>query len=325
MRWLPGATSGMGIIMAAPTSPAPFHCRNCGNARADRFCARCGQDSRDHSRELRELLRDCAEHLLAFDLKSLRSFRTLITKPGQLTLDWAQGRRMEWVSPFRLYLGASFLFYVALWLSGLALLQMKAEALTPAQITAHGMTPHMDGSPIYQFSPEMFVAPGSKLVLPTETVERLHELADGTGIPRLSALAEIILLDPQRLNETADIWLPRILFALVPLAAGLFALFRARKPLLYMDHLAFALHLQTFIFLLTIPMMPLWARTDNDWASIVPGLIILGYGALAHRRVYGNALWVSTIKVLVVLSIYLTAMVLGLLFVTAADLWHTLA
>jgi hypothetical protein len=186
------------------------------------------------------------------------------------------------------------------------------------------MTPHADGSPIYMFSPEMFVAPAQKLVLPPETVKRLHELADGTGIPRLSAVAEIILLDPQRLNETADIWLPRILFALVPLAAGLFALFRARKPLLYMDHLAFALHLQTFIFLLTIPMMPLWARTDNDWASIIPGLIILGYGALAHRRVYGNALWLSTIKVLIVLSIYLTVMVLGLLFVTAADLWHTL-
>ena len=310
--------------MAAPTSPAPFHCRNCGHARADRFCARCGQDSRDHSRELRELLRDCAEHLLAFDLKSLRSFRALILEPGRLTQDWAQGRRMQWVSPFRLYLAASFLFYVALWTSGLALLQITPQVLTSQEIAAHGMTPHADGSPIYQFSPEMFVTPGTKLVLPPETVKRLHELADGTGIPRLASLAEIILLDPQRLNGTADIWLPRILFALVPLAAGLFALFRARRPLLYMDHLAFAFHLQTFIFLLTIPMMPLWARTDSDWASIVPGLIILGYGALAHRRVYGNALWLSVVKVLIVLSIYLTAMLLGLLLVTALDLWLSL-
>jgi len=310
--------------MAAPTSPAPFHCRNCGHDRADRFCARCGQDSRDHSRELRELLRDCVEHLLAFDLKSVRSFRALILEPGRLTQDWILGRRMQWVSPFRLYLAASFLFYVALWISGLALLQITAVPISAERIAAEGLKPHMDGSPIYQFSPDMFVTPSPRLVLPPETVERLHDLADGTGIPRLAALVESILLDPQRLNGTADIWLPRILFALVPVAAALFALFRARRPLLYMDHLAFAFHLQAFIFLLTIPMMPLWARTDNDWASIGPGLIILAYGALAHRRVYGNRLWLSVVKVLIVLSIYLTAMLLGLLLVTALDLWLSL-
>jgi len=311
--------------MPAPASPTPFHCRNCGQPRADRFCARCGQDSRDHSRELRELARDCVEHLLAFDLKSARSFRTLVLQPGQLTLDWAQGRRMHWVSPFRLYLAASFLFYVALWISGLALLQITATPMTDAEVQASHMSPHADGTPIYMFAPDMFVPPISQIVVPPQTAGRLHAYADETGIPKLAALVELILLNPQRLNDAADIWLPRILFALVPLSAALFALFRARRPLLYMDHLAFALHLQSFIFLLSILMMPLWARTDKAWASIVPGLIILAYGALAHRRAYGNALWLSGLKVFVVLSIYLTALLFGLLFVTAADLWRTLA
>lgn len=311
--------------MPAPASPAPFHCRNCGHARTDRFCARCGQDSRDHSRELKDLVRDFAEHVLAFDLKSARSLCTLITKPGQLTLDWAQGRRMQWVSPFRLYLGASFLFYVALWFSGLALLQITATPMSDAQIKAAGMTPHADGSPIYVFGPEMFVPPVAQIVVPPQTIERLRALADQTGIPRLAALAEMVLANPARLNEAADIWLPRILFALVPLAACLFALFRGRRLLLYMDHLAFALHLQSFIFLLSIAMMPLWAHDDSLPASIGPGLIILAYGALAHRRVYGNALWLSALKVLVVLSVYLTAMLFGLIVVAGYELWRTLA
>ena len=325
MRWLRGAEVCYPVGMPAPASPAPFHCRNCGHPRADRFCARCGQDSRDHSRELRELVRDFAEHVLAFDLKSARSLCTLIVKPGQLTLDWAQGRRMQWVSPFRLYLGASFLFYVALWISGLALLQITAVPMTPEQLAADGMSPHADGSPIYQFSPEMFVPPVPQLVLPPETVTRLQALTDHAGIPRLGALIEMVVTNPARLNEAADVWLPRILFALVPLAACLFGLFRGRRPLLYMDHLAFALHLQSFIFILSIAMMPLWSRYDNPPVSIGPGLIILSYGALAHRRVYGNALWLSALKVLIVLTIYLLLLIFGLTLFAAYDLWCTLA
>ncbi|HLZ67360.1 MAG TPA: DUF3667 domain-containing protein [Aliidongia sp.] len=310
--------------MPAPTSPAPFHCRNCGHPRADRFCARCGQDSRDHSRELGELFRDFAEHVLAFDLKSIRTLGTLLTKPGQLTLDWAQGRRMTWVSPLRLYLGASFLFYVALWASGLALLQISATPMTDAEIQAAGIKPHDDGTPIYFFSPEMFVKPVPQVTVPPQTSERLRVLADSTGIPKLAPLAEAVLANPARLNEAADVWLPRILFALVPLAAALFALFRGHKPLLYMDHLAFALHLQSFIFLLAIAMMPLWARYDTMTVSVGPGLVILAYGALAHRRTYGNALWLSAIKVLIVLSIYLTTLLFGLIAVAGYELWRTL-
>jgi len=310
--------------MAAPTSPAPFLCRNCGHARADRFCARCGQDSRDHSRELRELLRDCAEHLLAFDLKSLRSFRALILEPGRLTVDWAHGRRMAWVSPFRLYLASSFIFYVALWMSGLALMQIMAVSLTPAEIQAAHLTPHPDGTPIYQFEPAMLIPPVAPFEIPAVTSQKLHDWAANGGVPGLATLFERVLADPARLNEAADIWLPRILFALVPLCACLFALFRARRPLLFLDHLTFALHLQSFIFLLSAAMMPIWSLTDADSAGYIPGIIIVGYGALAHRRLYGNALWLSAIKVLIVLAIYLVTLALGLLAVAMAALWPTL-
>jgi hypothetical protein len=298
--------------MPAPASPAPFHCRNCGHPRADRFCARCGQDSRDHSRELRELLRDFVEHMLAFDLKSARSFWALIVRPGQLTLDWAQGRRIQWVSPFRLYLGASFLFYVALWISGLALLQIQATPMT------------LEALKVYQFTPVMLVQPTAPLEIPPLTSQRLQAYADQAGLPKLAVVVRSVLANPARLNEAADVWMPRILFALVPLCACLFALFRARRPMLFLDHLTFALHLQSFIFLLSVAMMPIWCRTDDPWASIIPALIILAHGTLAHRRVYANAYWFSAIKVLVVLTIYLTLLLLGLVIVAVADLSRTL-
>jgi hypothetical protein len=310
--------------MPAPASPAPFHCRNCGHPRADRFCARCGQDSRDHSRELKDLFRDFVEHMLAFDLKSARSFWALVARPGQLTLDWAEGRRMLWVSPFRLYLGASFLFYVALWLSGLALLQIQATPLTLEALRRADIAPHADGTPVYQFEPVMLVPPVAPLEIPPLTSQRLQSYGEQAGLPRLATIVQKVLANPARLNEAADVWMPRILFALVPLCACLFALFRAKRHLLFLDHLAFALHLQSFIFVLAAAMMPVWSWTDDPWASIVPGIVILVHGAFAHRRVYGNALWFSALKVLVVLTIYLTMLLIGLFIVAIADLSHTL-
>lgn len=324
MRWLPGPSSAISGSMPAPRSPTPFHCRNCGQPRADRYCARCGQDSRDHSRELKELFRDGIEHLLAFDLKSAQTFWTLMTRPGQLTVDWAEGRRMAWVSPFRLYLGASFLFYLALWLSGIALLQIQATPLTPEAVQAAGIQPHPDGSPIYEFEPVMLVPPSAPIEIPTITRQKLHGFADRAGIDGLATVVENVLANPGRLNDAADIWMPRILFALVPLCAGLFALFQWRRQRLFLDHLSFAFHLQSFIFVLSVAMMPIWVRTDDVVSSTIPGLIILGYAALAHRRVYGNALWLSGLKVLIVLSIYLILLVFGLLLVAIADLWHSL-
>ncbi|GGF36841.1 hypothetical protein GCM10011611_49140 [Aliidongia dinghuensis] len=265
-------------------------------------------------------MRDFVEHVLAFDLKSARSFWTLVAKPGQLTLDWAEGRRIQWVSPFRLYLGASFLFYVALWLSGLALLQIQATPMTLDALNAAGIPPHADGTPVYQFEPAMLVPPVPPLEVPPLTSQRLQSYADEAGMPKLAAIVQKILANPAQLNEAADVWMPRILFALVPLCACLFALFRARRPLLFLDHLTFALHLQGFIFLLAVAMMPVWYRTDHLAASIIPGLVILAYGTLAHRRAYGNALWLSALKVLVVLAIYLTLLLAGLFIVAVAAL-----
>jgi hypothetical protein len=77
------------------------------------FCAHCGQKAKPLDPTLRELARDVAGELTDVDSKLLRSVRYLFTRPGFLSREHAEGRRASYVSPVRLYLVFSVLFFAA--------------------------------------------------------------------------------------------------------------------------------------------------------------------------------------------------------------------
>ena len=86
-------------------------CLNCGAALDGPFCARCGQKAVHPKPTLHELLHDALEEFLHFDGKIVQTLRTLVTRPGQLTVDVVSGRRARYIAPLRLYLTVSVLFF----------------------------------------------------------------------------------------------------------------------------------------------------------------------------------------------------------------------
>jgi len=88
-------------------------CANCGAALTGAFCARCGQKVKPLDPTLRELAGDVAGELTDIDGRLLRSVRYLFTRPGFLSREHAEGRRASYVSPLRLYLVFSVLFFAA--------------------------------------------------------------------------------------------------------------------------------------------------------------------------------------------------------------------
>jgi hypothetical protein len=89
--------------MPLATNPA---CPSCGASAAGRYCAQCGERFlKAQDFELRHFLSEHVLHeMLEFDGKLPRTLRVLLTRPGQLALDYAAGRRKPYVSPLRLYL-----------------------------------------------------------------------------------------------------------------------------------------------------------------------------------------------------------------------------
>jgi hypothetical protein len=87
------------------------NCPNCGATLAGPFCAQCGQKATQLNPSLRDILRDVVDEVLNVDSKILQSVRLLLTRPGFLSREQLMGRRIRHVSPIRLYLLCSVVYF----------------------------------------------------------------------------------------------------------------------------------------------------------------------------------------------------------------------
>jgi len=91
---------------------APTHCANCGRALAGAYCAACGQKAAPLDPTVRDVFHDVGQEIFNVDGKTLGSIRLLLTRPGFLTREHLEGRRIRYVSPLRLYLTFSVAFFL---------------------------------------------------------------------------------------------------------------------------------------------------------------------------------------------------------------------
>jgi hypothetical protein len=86
-------------------------CRNCGAPLQGRFCQACGQKAVATRVSVHDLLHEGIHEFVHLDGKIFQTLRLLITRPGALTVEFLAGRRARYISPVRLYLTCSLLFF----------------------------------------------------------------------------------------------------------------------------------------------------------------------------------------------------------------------
>jgi hypothetical protein len=91
--------------------PAATVCANCGAPLNGAFCQACGQKALGPVVSLHEFLHEAFEEFAHVDGKIVRTLRLLLSKPGMLTKEFLEGRRVHYISPIRLYLTCSLLFF----------------------------------------------------------------------------------------------------------------------------------------------------------------------------------------------------------------------
>ena len=92
-------------------------CPNCGSDRSDRFCSHCGQNDRDYMRGLWSVVYEFFREMFELDSRLCRTLKSLLFRPGHLSSEFSRNRRAAYMSPVRLYLFTSFLFFLVLSIS----------------------------------------------------------------------------------------------------------------------------------------------------------------------------------------------------------------
>ena len=91
-------------------------CLNCGHPMelTDVYCSYCAQMNSTKKLSLGDFFEELFSSIINYDSRFRTSIKTLLFKPGVMSREFINGKRMKYVNPFRFYLSISILFFVML-------------------------------------------------------------------------------------------------------------------------------------------------------------------------------------------------------------------
>lgn len=228
----------------------PPYCLNCDTRLHGKFCHSCGQKATSASVSVHDFAHEATHEFLHLDGKILRTLKLLVTRPGQLTVEFLEGRRTRYVSPLRVYLTFSLIFF------------------TLAAVLPRGL----DGAVKMQK-----VQGGTGLNRDTEFERRLE-----SGLSKTRK-------DAALLSNAVLKHLPKVMFGLMPVFALITWLFYRRHQRFYIPHLYYSVHFHAFVFLvMSIYLLVNRIGVPKPAAAILI-LTVIPYHFIALRRVFGGS------------------------------------
>lgn len=288
-------------------TPAHLHhaasdCPNCGAAVSGNFCHECGQETVLHPPSTREFLHEFIGHYVALEGKLWKSLLLLLFRPGQLTLEYINGRRVRYIQPLRLYLTFSLIFFAV------------------AKYSGHDEVPAAAGQGHPPAAAQGKVEKNGDLVREDEP----GEISEGTEGLRKSIgsinehwgkqadrFASMSPEERDKVMRTAfGSYVPYAVFLMMPLFAFYLKVLYLGSGRRYGEHLLFALHVNAFAFLaLTLLMV---APDLFGIVSFVLWLWLLLYTPIAMRRVYGGSRLMTGLRWFVLMALHVTGMGLAI-------------
>jgi len=295
------------------------YCSNCESQLKGVFCHECGQSAFDYRVSLPVMVKDLALDYLNFNAKSFRSLGLILSKPGELTKQYFEGRRASFINPLRLYVVISIVFFL---LARVGSGQILDDAL--------------DGWENYDESEEVEELGEVGDINEDEEIGQL-EKAGKPPVELEAAKPDSILVDDrQRKKEELDQlmqelftkvgedpkyrkdlalrafdYIPRSAFFLLPFFGLLLKLLYIRRKRYYSEHFIHALHLHSFAFILfgirlVFSFIP----------TFVYPLVFVVYVILSMKKVYGQSWPRSLFKSFLLLLVYsfVLLLVVGLSF-----------
>lgn len=305
-------------------------CQNCDFEFQGHFCPNCGQEVAEFNRPFGFIIYDFVGNFFAFDTRFFRTFKYLLARPGFLSSEFFQGRRMRYSPPFRIFVFLSFILFLLL------------QIITERSLDFDSNQQISDSS---RHLPVNAPINEDLLRIKTDSVKQLLaarvdtaslDTAD-TGInldlseaiftrgklrDKLNRLAELLETNLQKTTDTKDRaklqsyivmcrnpemvistimkYLSWAFFVLLPLFALVLKLFYIRRKQNYIRHLIFSIHLHSFLFFILTIIVAL-RLIFSSGMSVVNAVLLFSfpvYFIIALRHFYGQNYLKATLKFL---------------------------
>ncbi|TCD04247.1 DUF3667 domain-containing protein [Pedobacter frigidisoli] len=88
------------------------NCLNCGAQVEKHYCSNCGQPNLELKESFWGFISHSIAHYFHFDNKFFQTLSPLLTKPGQVTLDYLAGKRARYINPVSMYIFVSIIYFL---------------------------------------------------------------------------------------------------------------------------------------------------------------------------------------------------------------------
>ncbi|SFD38115.1 DUF3667 domain-containing protein [Massilia yuzhufengensis] len=287
------------------------HCKNCDATTSGNFCPQCGQATHLHVPSAREFLHEFLAHYVAIEGKLWQSLKLLLFKPGLLTREYIEGRRVRYVEPLRLYLSFSIIFFALIKFSGVEIMELgdtEAPRTRPA-VTAPATA--VDAT-LARTSAELSDSERQLVAQAGELNPRV-----GKGVERF------LTLPGKQKSEAAKraffAYAPYAIFLLMPVFALYLKVLYLGSRRRYGEHFLFALHSNAFAFL----MLSLFIATPGSWdfLRLVFLVWLTFYLPTAMRRVYGGSRTLTALRWIALMLFHLSSVVATVVAVVGVALF----
>lgn len=332
-------------------------CRNCGEPVTRKFCGTCGQLAQNYHRPIGSIIAEVLSDFFSIDGRVARTLPALFLNPGSVTKSYLDGKRQRYVPPFRLYLLASFVFFLTLFSYGDAkgwfdfrvnLNRDDIAAMAAAQTEDDNalVIPNENaiGTEAQASAPGGVTGPDVET--DAEEGSDLTRIIDDTGHIDREFIKKQLRDDQEPGDITVDIdglvdggadilenqalffaalrnWTPRLAMALTPaIMMTLILVFPFRRGIFLYDHVITTLHFQTWFYLLmTIVFGLVWI--GQGWAVWLAIIAVPVYLYRLMRKVYGAGRFFGLIRTFFILFMLMIIFVLWLILLVVFSAGET--
>ena len=267
---LPAPAENKALTISENRLAGSATCMNCGTELMGPFCYYCGQPDKNFMRFFPVLLRELLEDFMDFDSRFMRTIKPLLFRPGRLTRDYLDGKRFRYVPPLRLYIFSSIaFFFLAAILAGDAItIQSEADGDTDVITGIHIGEPDTEefqedeeDDDSISFNGEPWDLETNPLILPLMP-DWVNDWVNNE-IAQSPQKGKEIEANPDLIKDKVFELLPATMFVLLPLVALLLKFWYTFAKKYYVEHLIFALHNHSFLFVVLLIIM--LANTFAGW------------------------------------------------------------